>query len=181
MLTAGDRHQAILLGRRLRSVLLPAIRHGPLPRAELTACLIGDQIGGVPLHRSETAGDYVPLCHKSRICHQHRPPTCSAANGRVIEPLRDHGIEPPPSRGRWPQGGTRAIAWGWLPWFLSALVSPWLLRGLRVVELSMRRRGRKGRGLSVWPGEGLCVAWGVGREDRLWFERMSVVCVTSRS
>jgi broad specificity phosphatase PhoE len=60
-LTADGRRQALLLGRRLREVPLSAIHHGPLPRAELTARLVGDQIGDVPLHCSETAGDYVPF------------------------------------------------------------------------------------------------------------------------
>jgi broad specificity phosphatase PhoE len=60
-LTADGRRQALLLGRRVREVPLSAIHHGPLPRAELTARLIGDQLGGVPLHCSEAAGDYVPF------------------------------------------------------------------------------------------------------------------------
>ncbi|TXS52676.1 histidine phosphatase family protein [Streptomyces sp. t39] len=59
-LTPGGRRQAELLGRRLRDVPLAAIHHGPLPRAERTAHLIGGQCPGVPLHRSEAAGDYVP-------------------------------------------------------------------------------------------------------------------------
>jgi broad specificity phosphatase PhoE len=60
-LTAGGRRQAMLLGRRLKDVPLSAIHHGPLPRAKQTAELIGDQTGGVPLHPSEPAGDYVPF------------------------------------------------------------------------------------------------------------------------
>lgn len=59
-LTENGRRQAVLLGRRLRDVPLAAVHHGPLPRAEQTAHLIGDQLTGVPLHRSEEAGDYVP-------------------------------------------------------------------------------------------------------------------------
>ncbi|MCX4801895.1 histidine phosphatase family protein [Streptomyces sp. NPDC058682] len=59
-LTEAGRRQAVLLGRRLRDVPLAAVHHGPLPRAEQTARLIGDQLTGVPLHRSDIAGDYVP-------------------------------------------------------------------------------------------------------------------------
>ncbi|MGW3328184.1 histidine phosphatase family protein [Streptomyces virginiae] len=59
-LTENGRRQAALLGRRLRDVPLAAVHHGPLPRAEQTARLIGDQLTGVPVHRSEEAGDYVP-------------------------------------------------------------------------------------------------------------------------
>ncbi|MFG2979278.1 histidine phosphatase family protein [Streptomyces sp. NPDC048331] len=59
-LTENGRRQAVLLGRRLRDAPLTAVHHGPLPRAEETARLIGDQLTGVPLHRSEEAGDYVP-------------------------------------------------------------------------------------------------------------------------
>ncbi|KMO94972.1 histidine phosphatase family protein [Streptomyces roseus] len=59
-LTDAGRRQAVLLGRRLRDVPLAAIHHGPLPRAEQTARLIGDQLKNVPLHVSEVAGDYVP-------------------------------------------------------------------------------------------------------------------------
>ncbi|MEU8844102.1 histidine phosphatase family protein [Streptomyces roseus] len=59
-LTDAGRRQAVLLGRRLRDVPLAAVHHGPLPRAEQTARLIGDQLKNVPLHVSEVAGDYVP-------------------------------------------------------------------------------------------------------------------------
>ncbi|MGW6574886.1 histidine phosphatase family protein [Streptomyces sp. NPDC054945] len=59
-LTENGRRQAVLLGRRLKDVPLAAVHHGPLPRAQETARLIGDQLTGVPLHRSEAAGDYVP-------------------------------------------------------------------------------------------------------------------------
>ncbi|MGW0565089.1 histidine phosphatase family protein [Streptomyces sp. NPDC003016] len=59
-LTENGRRQAVLLGERLRSAPLSAIHHGPLPRAEHTARLIGEQLDGVPLHPSEPAGDYVP-------------------------------------------------------------------------------------------------------------------------
>ncbi|MDX3537443.1 histidine phosphatase family protein [Streptomyces sp. MB09-01] len=59
-LTQDGRRQAALLGHRLRGVPLAAVHHGPLPRAEQTARLIGDQLEHVPLHCSEAAGDYVP-------------------------------------------------------------------------------------------------------------------------
>ncbi|MEU7731486.1 histidine phosphatase family protein [Streptomyces sp. NPDC040724] len=59
-LTEDGRRQATLLGRRLQRVPLAAVHHGPLPRAEQTARLIGDQLENVPLHCSDAAGDYVP-------------------------------------------------------------------------------------------------------------------------
>ncbi|MFE9563753.1 histidine phosphatase family protein [Streptomyces sp. NPDC006487] len=59
-LTEDGRRQAVLLGRRLRDVPLAAVHHGPLPRAEQTARLIGEQLENVPLHVSDAAGDYVP-------------------------------------------------------------------------------------------------------------------------
>ncbi|WP_327735231.1 histidine phosphatase family protein [Streptomyces nojiriensis] len=59
-LTEAGRRQASLLGRRLRDAPLAAVHHGPLPRAQQTAHLIGDQLTDVPLHLSEAAGDYVP-------------------------------------------------------------------------------------------------------------------------
>ncbi|MFI5764276.1 histidine phosphatase family protein [Streptomyces sp. NPDC051563] len=59
-LTESGRRQAVLLGRRLRAVPLAAVHHGPLPRAEQTARLIGEQLEDVPLHSSDVAGDYVP-------------------------------------------------------------------------------------------------------------------------
>ncbi|WP_314177195.1 histidine phosphatase family protein [Streptomyces winkii] len=59
-LTETGRRQAVLLGDRLRRSPLAAISHGPLPRAEETAGLIGAQLDGVPVRRSEEAGDYVP-------------------------------------------------------------------------------------------------------------------------
>ncbi|WP_030768329.1 histidine phosphatase family protein [Streptomyces sp. NRRL F-2664] len=59
-LTDAGRRQAALLGARLRGVPLTAIHHGPLPRAEQTARLVAEQLDGVPLHRSEGAGDYPP-------------------------------------------------------------------------------------------------------------------------
>ncbi len=59
-LTESGRRQAVLLGERLRNTPLSAIYHGPLPRAEQTARLIGAQRGDTPLHQSELAGDYIP-------------------------------------------------------------------------------------------------------------------------
>ncbi|WP_042457967.1 histidine phosphatase family protein [Streptacidiphilus jiangxiensis] len=59
-LTQAGRHQAQLLGRRLRAVPLTAVHHGPLPRAAQTARLVGEELGSVPLRASEAAGDYVP-------------------------------------------------------------------------------------------------------------------------
>ncbi|MET9831185.1 histidine phosphatase family protein [Streptomyces sp. NPDC006385] len=59
-LTEGGRRQATLLGRRLRDIPFAAVHHGPLPRAEQTARLIGEQLMDTPLHVCEVAGDYVP-------------------------------------------------------------------------------------------------------------------------
>jgi broad specificity phosphatase PhoE len=59
-LTARGRRQVRLLGERLRGSPLSAIYHGPLPRAEQSARLIGDQLDNVPLHATKTAGDFVP-------------------------------------------------------------------------------------------------------------------------
>ncbi|MFI9048604.1 histidine phosphatase family protein [Streptomyces sp. NPDC053427] len=59
-LSANGRRQATLLGERLRRTPLSAIHHGPLPRAAQTAQLIREQLDGVPLEPSESAGDYVP-------------------------------------------------------------------------------------------------------------------------
>ncbi|MEU0009125.1 histidine phosphatase family protein [Streptomyces sp. NPDC006314] len=59
-LTDIGRRQAELLGERLRHSPLSAIYHGPLPRAEQTARLIGDQLDDVPVQSSELAGDYLP-------------------------------------------------------------------------------------------------------------------------
>ncbi|MEU9125440.1 histidine phosphatase family protein [Streptomyces sp. NPDC048506] len=59
-LTEGGRQQATLLGQRLRDIPFAAVHHGPLPRAEATARLIGDQLKNVPLRVTVAAGDYVP-------------------------------------------------------------------------------------------------------------------------
>lgn len=59
-LTETGRRQATLLGQRLQDIPFATVHHGPLPRAEETARLIGDQLKNVPLHVSDVAGDYVP-------------------------------------------------------------------------------------------------------------------------
>ncbi|WP_020135779.1 histidine phosphatase family protein [Streptomyces sp. 351MFTsu5.1] len=59
-LTEVGRQQAVLLGRRLQSVPLTAVHHGPLPRAAQTARLVHEQLTNVPLLASDVAGDYVP-------------------------------------------------------------------------------------------------------------------------
>jgi probable phosphoglycerate mutase len=63
-LTEAGRQQATRLGQRLRDVPFSGVHHGPLPRAEQTARLIGDQLRNVPLHVSDVAGDYVPYLPK---------------------------------------------------------------------------------------------------------------------
>ena len=59
-LTPAGEEQARLLGQRLTDVPLAAVHHGPLPRAARTAALISRHLPGVPVHRSELAGDYLP-------------------------------------------------------------------------------------------------------------------------
>ncbi|MBW1602218.1 histidine phosphatase family protein [Streptomyces sp. JJ66] len=59
-LSETGRRQAALLGVRLRDVPLAAIYHGPLARATESAHVISGRLPGVPLVRSEEAGDYVP-------------------------------------------------------------------------------------------------------------------------
>lgn len=90
-LTENGRRQAVLLGERLRSAPLSAIHHGPLPRARQTAELIGAQLGAVPLHQSEPAGDYVPhLPAKEEL----PPDSADAVLGflsRIPEEERDRG------------------------------------------------------------------------------------------
>ncbi|MFX4292019.1 histidine phosphatase family protein [Streptomyces bohaiensis] len=72
-LTDVGRRQAVLLGRRLRETPLTAIHHGPLPRAEETAELVGEQLGALPQYRSEAAGDYIP----DTPAHEELPPTAA--------------------------------------------------------------------------------------------------------
>jgi broad specificity phosphatase PhoE len=59
-LSENGRRQAALLGRRLAGSPISAVHHGPLPRAEQTAKLIGEHLAGVALTPDEAAGDYVP-------------------------------------------------------------------------------------------------------------------------
>ncbi|MEI5102728.1 histidine phosphatase family protein [Streptomyces sp. PmtG] len=59
-LTDAGRRQAVLLAERLRGVPLAAIHHGPLPRAEQTAGLVGERFDGVPVRPSAAVGDYIP-------------------------------------------------------------------------------------------------------------------------
>ncbi|MFH8437028.1 histidine phosphatase family protein [Streptomyces sp. NPDC018007] len=59
-LTDVGRRQAALLGERLSGAPITAIHHGPLPRAEETARLIGEHLAGARLLRSDPAGDYIP-------------------------------------------------------------------------------------------------------------------------
>ncbi|MET4921751.1 histidine phosphatase family protein [Streptomyces sp. PSRA5] len=65
-LTENGRRQAVLLGERLRSGPLSAVRHGPLPRAARTARLIVDQLDGVECELSDLAGDYIPYVPHAR-------------------------------------------------------------------------------------------------------------------
>jgi len=59
-LSENGRLQASLLGRRLANRPISAVHHGPLPRAEQTARLIGEHLDGAAVMASESAGDYVP-------------------------------------------------------------------------------------------------------------------------
>lgn len=95
-LTDSGRRQAALLGERLRRAPVSVIRHGPLPRAEETAQLIGEQLGDVPLVRSELAGDYLP-----HVPERHELPASSAdfLLGR-LERLPPGDCAPDPERAR---------------------------------------------------------------------------------
>lgn len=79
-LTEAGRRQATLLGQRLRDVPLAAVHHGPLPRAEQTARLIGDQLKSVPRHVSEAAGDYLPYMRKRANFRPNRQTSPSASS-----------------------------------------------------------------------------------------------------
>jgi broad specificity phosphatase PhoE len=59
-LSERGQEQAVLLGRRLLARPLSALYHGPLPRAQQTARLIGNQLASVPMFAAAAAGDYVP-------------------------------------------------------------------------------------------------------------------------
>jgi len=72
-LTDRGRRQAVLLGERLRGTPVSVCHHGPLPRAAQTARLICAQLGDVPRHVSDVAGDYVPyLPQRAEL-----PPECA--------------------------------------------------------------------------------------------------------
>ncbi|KAA1420924.1 histidine phosphatase family protein [Nocardioides humilatus] len=60
-LTSSGARQAEHLGRRLASLPVDQITHGPLPRAAVTARVVAAQFEqGPSLVEEETAGDYVP-------------------------------------------------------------------------------------------------------------------------
>ncbi|MGV9451548.1 histidine phosphatase family protein [Streptomyces sp. NPDC003635] len=90
-LTESGRRQAVLLGERLRSAPLSAIYHGPLPRAQQTARLIGAQLDTVTLHESELAGDYVPYLPAKDELPPDAADTLLAFLAQVPEEERDRG------------------------------------------------------------------------------------------
>lgn len=59
-LTDAGRHQATALAHRLSGVPLASIHHGPLPRAQQTAHMVGAALDHVPLLSCDAAGDFVP-------------------------------------------------------------------------------------------------------------------------
>jgi len=63
---SGHVRRATLLGERLRDVPLAAVQHSPLPRAAQTAELVASQLGGVPVHEAEAAGDGIPSVPRRR-------------------------------------------------------------------------------------------------------------------
>lgn len=71
-LTENGRRQAVLLGRRLRDVPLAAVHHGPLPRAEQTARLIGDQLTGVPCTARRRPATTSRTCRTARNSRPNR-------------------------------------------------------------------------------------------------------------
>ncbi|THA78546.1 histidine phosphatase family protein [Streptomyces sp. A0642] len=79
-LTNTGRRQAVLLGERLRRAPLTAVHHGPLPRAAQTAQLIREQLGDVPLHVSDEAGDYLPYLPQR---HELPPESADAMVARL--------------------------------------------------------------------------------------------------
>ena len=72
-LSENGRRQAILIGRRLRERPISVVHHGPLARTTQTARLISEQLDGVALDVSETAGDYVPYVPE----RNELPPDCA--------------------------------------------------------------------------------------------------------
>lgn len=90
-LTDNGRRQAVLLGQRLRNTPISVVHHGPLPRATQTANLIGEQLGGIALTASQTAGDYIPhVPHRDEL-----PPGCAGFLLRFLGQFtgeeREHG------------------------------------------------------------------------------------------
>ncbi|MFE3515308.1 histidine phosphatase family protein [Streptomyces sp. NPDC059166] len=93
-LTERGRHQAALLGERLRGVPLSAVHHGPLPRAAQTARLAHGRLGrDVPLHVSEAAGDYVPYSPSRDELPEDSADRYLAFVGRFSETERGRGPE----------------------------------------------------------------------------------------
>ncbi|WP_433275359.1 histidine phosphatase family protein [Pseudonocardia xinjiangensis] len=90
-LTEKGRRQAVLLGERLRSTPLSAIHHGPLPRAEQTARLIGEQCADVPLRSSELAGDYLPYLPQRQELPEDAAGSLLGFLGGFTEAEREHG------------------------------------------------------------------------------------------
>ena len=90
-LTESGRRQAQLLGKRLHGVPLTAVHHGPLPRAAQTARLVGEQVGAVPLHECEAAGDYVPYIPEREEFPAEIADDLSARFASVSAEERAHG------------------------------------------------------------------------------------------
>jgi probable phosphoglycerate mutase len=59
-LTETGRHQAVLLGERLRGVSFTGIHHSPLRRAAQTAAIVGEALPGVVVSPSKLLDDCVP-------------------------------------------------------------------------------------------------------------------------
>jgi serine/threonine-protein phosphatase PGAM5 len=83
-LTPAGRHQASLLGARLATTTIAAVRHSPLTRAAQTTALIGDHLPGVPLVADETVGDYVPFAPDPLPAFLADMPSGELARGAVL-------------------------------------------------------------------------------------------------
>jgi broad specificity phosphatase PhoE len=59
-LTETGRHQAVLLGERLRGVSFTGIHHSPLKRAAQTAEIVGQALPGIEVSPSKLLDDCVP-------------------------------------------------------------------------------------------------------------------------
>lgn len=59
-LTAEGERQAALAGRRLAALPIDAVWHSPLPRAERSAQVLGDELPGVPVAEAPELVDHVP-------------------------------------------------------------------------------------------------------------------------